>query len=302
MTVEVRDDRFHGVVGASGAEMETLADCFVFTEGPVWDPYEKHLIFSDIPTSTIHRWDAATGTITQIRDGTHKTNGNTYDAQGRLLSCEHVTSRVTRAESDGSRTVLASHYDGKQLNSPNDIVVDSRGDIWFTDPASGRRFELYGEIRAQELDFQGFFRVRPDGSDLTLLADDFETPNGLCFSLDERRLFVNDTARGHIRVFDVADNGAVKGGGVWAELTGDDAPGVVGVPDGMKVDSAGNLYCTGPGGIQVFAPDATCLGVIRIPHKVGNFAFGGDDLCELFVTASEYLFRTRVKVPGRKLF
>lgn len=302
MIVEVRDERFHTVVGDHGTDLETLGDTFVFTEGPAWHPYERHLTFSDIPTSTMHRWDAATGTITRIREGTHKTNGNTYDAEGRLLSCEHVSSRVTRAEPDGSRTVLATRYDGKQLNSPNDIVVHSSGDIYFTDPASGRRFELYGEIRDQELDFQGVFRVRPDGTGLTLLADDFETPNGLCFSLDEHRLYVNDTARGHIRVFDVAADGTVKGGGVWAELIGDDFPGVVGVPDGMKVDSQGNLYCTGPGGIQVLAPDATCLGVIRIPHKVGNFTFGGDDMCDLFVTASEFLFRTRVAVPGRRLF
>ena len=302
MSVEVRDERFHRVVGLVDAELETLGDGFVFTEGPAWHPYERHLIFSDIPTATMHRWDAATGVIAQIRDGTHKTNGNTYDAQGRLLSCEHVSSRVTRAEPDGSRTILATHHDGRQLNSPNDIVVHSGGDIWFTDPASGRRFETYGELREQELDFQGVFRMRPDGSGLTPIADDFETPNGLCFSRDERCLFVNDTARGHIRMFDIAADGSVSGGAVWAVMTGEDFPGVVGVPDGMKIDSEGNLYCTGPGGIQVFAPDATCLGVIRIPYKVGNFTFGGDDMRDLFVTASEYLLRTRVHIPGRRLF
>jgi gluconolactonase len=302
MPVEVRDARFNDVVGEEAGELETLADRFVFTEGPVWHPHEKHLIFSDIPTSTMHRFDPASGEIAQIREGTHKTNGNTYDAEGRLLSCEHVSSRVTRAEPDGSRTVLATHYDGRELNSPNDIVVHSGGDIYFTDPASGRRFELYGELRDQQLDFQGVFRVAPDGSGLTCLADDFETPNGLCFSLDEKRLFVNDTARGHIRVFDVAPDGSVSGGAVWLEMSGEDHPGVVGVPDGMKIDRAGNLYSTGPGGIQVFAPDATCLGVIRIPLKVGNFTFGGDDLCDLYVTASEYLLRTRVIVPGREVF
>lgn len=302
MTVEVRDDRFHDVVGDGSAGLETLGEGFVFTEGPAWDPHERHLTFSDIPTSTMHRWDADTGAIAQIREKTHKTNGNTYDAQGRLLSCEHITSRVTRAETDGRTSVLASHYEGRELNSPNDIVVRSDGDIYFTDPASGRRFALYGEVRKQDLDFQGFFRVAPDGTGLTLLADDFETPNGLCFSLDERQLFVNDTARGHIRVFDLAEDGAVTGGAVWADLTGNDFPGVAGVPDGMKIDSLGNLYCTGPGGVQVFAPDATCLGVIRIPHKVGNFTFGGNDMCDLFVTASEYLLRTRVRVPGLKLF
>jgi gluconolactonase len=300
MGVEVRDERMHAVVGDS--DLETLGDGFVFTEGPAWHPYERHLTFSDIPTATMHRWDAASGTIAQIREGTHKTNGNTYDAQGRLLSCEHVSSRVTRAEPDGSRTVLATHYEGTQLNSPNDIVVHSCGDVYFTDPASGRRFELYGELRDQELDFQGVFRVRADGAGLTLLADDFETPNGLCFSLDERRLFVNDTARGHIRVFDIAEDGTATGGEVWAAVTGEDFPGVVGVPDGMKIDSEGNLYSTGPGGIQVFAPDATCLGIIRIPYKVGNFTFGGADMRDLFVTASQYLLRTRVEIPGRLLF
>jgi gluconolactonase len=302
MPIEVRDPRFIDIVGAAAGDLETLGDRFVFTEGPVWHPYEKHLTFSDIPTSTMYRWNPASGEIATVRENTQKTNGNTYDAQGRLLSCEHVSSRVTRAEADGSRTVLATHYEGRQLNSPNDIVVHSSGDIYFTDPASGRRFELYGELRDQELDFQGVFRVGPDGRGLTLLADDFETPNGLCFSLDEKRLFVNDTARGHIRVFELAADGAVSGGDVWAAMTGEDFPGVVGVPDGMKIDRDGNLYSTGPGGIQVFAPDATCLGVIRIPYKVGNFTFGGDDMCDLFVTASQYLLRARVRTPGRPLF
>jgi gluconolactonase len=233
--------------------------------------------------------------LSTFRNPSNKANDNTYDRQGRLLSCEHATSRVVRQEKNGSMTVLASHHGGKELNSPNDIVVKSDGAIYFSDPTYGRIREDVGVPRELQLSFRGVYRVAGDGAPTQLLGDDFEQPNGLCFTLDEKRLFVNDTMRGHIRVFDVAADGALTGGQVWAELTGEGE----GRPDGMKLDSAGSLYCTGPGGVHVLDPQARCLGVIRTPERVTNIAWGDDDLKSLYVTGINALYRVRVTVPGR---
>ncbi len=231
---------------------------------------------------------------TVFRQPSHKANGNTLDRQGRLLTCEHVTSRVVRQEADGRLTVLASHYAGQELNSPNDIVVKRDGPLYFTDPNFGRRPTRFGVPRAQQQPCQGVYRLNPETGALIRLVDDFDQPNGLCFSLDERHLFVNDSPRGHIRVFKVKEDGALTGGEVWAELRGV-GPGV---PDGMKLDAAGNLYCAGPGGIHIFAPDAACLGVIRLPEQAANFCWGGDDLRDLFICASTTLWRVRTQVAG----
>jgi gluconolactonase len=183
--VAIRNPRFGDVVG--DAVMEKLAGGFGFTEGPVWHPYEKWLVFSDIPGSRMHRL-LASGEIEVFRDPSNKANGNTLDRQGRLLSCEHATSRVTRAEPDGTVTVLASHYGDKTLNSPNDIVVATGGAVYFTDPTYGRQ-PFFGVPREPELTFRGVYRIDADGASPTLLVDDFAQPNGLCFSLDESRLF-----------------------------------------------------------------------------------------------------------------
>ena len=189
--------------------------------------------------------------------------------------------------------MLASHHDGKELNSPNDVVVKSDGAIYFSDPTYGRR-EHFGVLREPQLAFRGVYRLAPDGKTLTLLADDFGQPNGLCFSLDEMVLFVNDTDRQHIRAFDVKGDGTLANNRIWAKTVGDGA----GAPDGMKIDSAGNVYSCGPGGIHVFAPDATCLGVIKVPEHAANFCWGDDDLKSLFITASKSIYRIRVQVPG----
>jgi gluconolactonase len=295
MTIEIRDKRLTAVTGES-VTFERLATGFAFTEGPVWHPHERWLIFSDIPSNRLHRWFPS-GELAVHRAPSNMANGNTLDRQGRLVSCEHATSRVTRAETNGTVTVLASHYGGKALNSPNDIVVAADGAIYFTDPTYGR-MDYVGVKRDVELAFRGVYRLAPESGALTLLADDFGQPNGLCLSLDETHLFVNDTERRHIRVFTLATDGTVSGGAVWATATGEGA----GAPDGMKIDSAGNLYCTGPGGIHVFAPEGACLGVIRTPEKAANFAFGEDDLRSLFITASTSLYRVRVAVPGRRVF
>ena len=291
--LDVREARLMAIV-APDAPMDQLATGFEFLEGLVWLPGARALIFSDIPGDAMHRWDAASG-ATVFRRPSHKANGNTLDGQGRILTCEHATSRVVRQEPDGRLTVLASHYAGVELNSPNDIVVKRDGAIYFTDPNFGRRPTRHGVPRAQQLGFQAVFRLDPETGALVAVADDFEQPNGLCFSLDETRLFVNDSPRGHIRVFDVLADGSLRGGEVWAELSGS-GPGV---PDGMKLDAAGNLYCAGPGGIHIFDTGATCLGVIRMSEQAANFCWGGDDLRDLLIGASTTLWRVRVQAPGR---
>ena len=247
MTLEIRDPRLTSIVGTH-VEFERIATGCLFTEGPLWHPRGEYLLWSDMPGDHLRRWSKADG-ITTFRQPCNKSNGLTWDRQGRLLACEHASSQVTRTEPDGRIMPLATHYDGKQLNSPNDIVCAQDGGIYFSDPPYGRA-EFYGVKREQELAFQGVYRAGADARKPMLLVDDFDRPNGLCFSLDQRRLFVNDTARQHIRVFDVRDNGALAGGQVWAETKGEGK----GAPDGMKLDSAGNVYCCGPGGIHVFSP------------------------------------------------
>ncbi|MEL7435273.1 MAG: SMP-30/gluconolactonase/LRE family protein, partial [Chloroflexota bacterium] len=202
-----------------------------------------------------------------------------------------------RLENDGQITVMATHYGDKQLNSPNDIVVKSDGTIYFTDPMSGRS-EYYGIPRASELGFQGVYRLDPDTDAVTLLVDDFVLPNGLCFSLDERQLFVNDTRKKHIRVFDMQDDGTLSNGRLFAETVGDED----GVPDGMKIDSAGHLFTTGQGGIQIFDMDGVCLGRIFIPAQTANFCWGDPDLKTLYITASTTVYRLRLQVSGVPLF
>jgi gluconolactonase len=293
MSLEIRDPCIRDIVSAEAA-VEKLATGIGFGEGPVWDRAGKRLVFSDMKHDHMRSW-RADGGLSTFRKPSNKANGNTYDRQGRLLSCEHATSRVVRQEKDGSITVLASHHGGKELNSPNDIVVKSDGAIYFSDPTYGRIREDVGVLRELQLTFRGVYRVAGDGASTQLLAADFEQPNGLCFTLDEKRLFVNDTMRGHIRVFDVAADGTLSGGQVWAELTGAGE----GRPDGMKLDRAGNVYCTGPGGVHVLDPQARCLGVIRTPERVTNIAWGDDDLRSLYLTGITALYRVRVRVPGR---
>ncbi len=271
---------------------EKIAGGFHFTEGPIWNPREECLIFSDIIGNTMYRWHRKSG-VAIFRQPSHMANGNTYDMEGRILTCEHATSRVSRSDGDGSYEVLVSHYKGLELNSPNDIVVRSDGSIYFTDPNSGRG-PRYGIEREQQLAFQGVYRLDPETGSLILLIDDFSKPNGLCFSPDETRLFINDTDHQHIRVFDVNADGTIGNGRVWAKTSGS-APGVA---DGMKFDQAGNLYCCGSGGIHVFNSRGDLLGVIKTEEVAANFSWGGTDMCDLFITANTSLYRLRVNIPG----
>jgi len=292
MSVEIRDDRFRAVVG-DDAVLEQVATGFMFTEGPLWHGRDGYLLFSDMPGDHLRKWSPQGGVVT-FRKPCNQSNGLAWDRQGRLLACEHASSSLTRTERDNTITTLASHYEGKELNSPNDVVVRSDGTIFFTDPTYGRA-EYYGRPRECELSFRGVYCIAPDTRTLTLLANDFAQPNGLCLSADESQLFVNDTERGHIRVFDVRADGTLANGREWARTTGEGA----GAPDGMKLDAQSNLYCCGPGGVHVFAPDATCLGVIRVPEGTANFAWGDADYQSLYITASSSLYRTRTRVRGR---
>ncbi len=295
-TIEIRDDRFLDIVAAD-AELETVGGGFLFLEGPIWHPVENHLTFSDIPGNEMFRL-GADGNLTSFRQPSDMANGNTYDAEGRMISCQHANSRVTRTEHDGSITVLATHFEGRELNSPNDVVVRRDGLIYFTDPTYGR-MDYFGVERDCEMDCQGVYCVTPDGKIITQLANDFGQPNGLCFSLDQTKLYVNDTDKKHIRVFDIAPDGTATGGDIWVEVstgTGD------GHPDGMKIDSLGNVYCTGPGGVHVIAPDGVTLGVIRMKEFTANFAWGGADLKDLYFTSSTSLYRIKVRTAGLALF
>jgi gluconolactonase len=277
---------------APGATLERLADGFLFTEGPVWRRKEGALHFSDIPASRRYRWHPADG-ATLLRDPNDKGNGMTLDVEGNLLVCHHATSTLVRERPEGSREIVASHWQGRELNSPNDVVVRSDGTIYFTDPSYGRYAAAYGVPREQELTFQGVYRLDTGGV-LHLEVEDFEMPNGLCLSPDESLLYVNDSARAHIRAFAVGPDGSLGERRLFADAIGAAAPGEE--VDGMKCDERGNVYVTGPGGIWVISPQAEHLGTIEVPETVGNLAWGGEDGLTLFVCASSSLYTLRMAV------
>lgn len=279
------------------ATLDEIATGFGFTEGPIWHPTEQWLMFSDIQESRQYIWRETAG-HSLFRLPSNQANGNYFDRDGRVISCEHASSQVVVHDHNAKRvTPIATHFEGRVLNSPNDIICDSHGRIWFTDPAYGRTRADLGEIRPQDLDFQGVYRRDPDGS-LHLVARDFDQPNGLCMSQDETRLFINDSPAGHIRVFDVQDDGSLSGGKVWADVVGN-GPWV---PDGMKTTTSDHILCNGPSGVHVFAPDATCLGVILMPQKSTNFCFGGVDMTSLFITASTSVYRIETRLTGLPMF
>ena len=283
------------LVRADGA-LERLATGFVCTEGPIWHPRDACLLFSDIPADSRYRWSDARG-VELVQKPTHKGNGMTLDEELRLIVCEHLTNAVVRIDSAGERTVLASRYGDAELNSPNDVVVKSDGAVYFTDPNYGRQDDTFGRVRPCELSFQGVFRISPDGQDVALLVDNFEQPNGLCFSPSEDFLYVNDTPAGSIRVFSVGGDGLLSDGRVFYEGIGtrDLAAGAV---DGMKCDEAGNVYVTGPDGIWVIAPDSTLLGVLAVPERTLNLAWGGPEWADLYVAAFTSIYRLPMRVAG----
>lgn len=268
-------------------EAERLATGFGFTEGPLWHP-DGFYYFVDIRANTLHR--VTPGRAPElVRKDTGEGNGTTFDLQGRLILCEGAHRRVTRTGADGGIEVLADRYEGKRLNRPNDVVCKSDGSLYFTDPG------LRVPLAERELYYAGVYRIAPDGA-LTLVAD-CEYPNGLAFSPDERTLYVANTRwTQYIHAFELDAGGGVVRRRIFADMSSD---GTAGVPDGMKVDVEGRVYCTGPGGTWVFAPDGTRLGIIRTPEVPANVCFGGPDLRTLFFTARTSIYTLRVKVPGQ---
>ena len=277
------------------SKLEKIATGFVFTEGPIWDESQGCLFFGDIPANKMRKWTEAKG-AQLFREPSGKSNGLTLDKQGRLIACEHANRRVSRTEKDGTVVTIADKYNGKKLNSPNDVVVKFDGSIYFTDPPYGLSAE-FGNPGEQELPFQGVYRLSADGKTLTLLIDDFDKPNGLAFSPDESLLYIDDTDGVHVRVFDVKSDGTITNGRIFADLKGTD-PGSV---DGMKIDSEGNVYVTGPGGISIFDPSGKKLGRIDVPEVAANLAWGGKDWKTLFITASTSVYRIRLAIEGIKV-
>ena len=295
IALDVQDSQLTEIIPADGA-LETVADGFRFLEGPVWHPYEMHLRFSDIPGNATYQWSASEG-VSIYRANSHMANGNTYDRQGRLLSCHHASSRVTRMDDDQTMRVIASHFEGKELNSPNDIVVKSDDSIYFTDPPYGRE-ATHGIPRRPQLEFNGVYRLNPHDGALTLLTTALNRPNGLCFSLDESLLYVNDSPEYRVYAFDVEADGTLSNPRPFAETRGD-GPGV---PDGMKMDSAGHLYCCAQGGLHVFKADGTLLGRILTPMQITNFTWGDEDMRGIYMTGATTLYRVRSAIPGLPLF
>jgi gluconolactonase len=300
MAVQVNAPAFLELVDED-AELERLGTGFTFTEGPLWNP-DGFLLFSDMPGDVRRRWDAENG-VTEVANPSNKGNGMTFDLDGKLIVCEHVTSSVVRMDPDGTgsgREVIASHYGDRELNAPNDVVVKSDGAIYFSDPTYGR-MPGFGIERDQDLDFQGVYRIPPGGGDTQLLADDFGQPNGLCFSTDESLLYVNDTEKAHIRVFDVQDDGTIASSRVLADGIGTASLEIGDLVDGMKVDERGNIWVTGPGGVLAFSPEGEHIGTIEVPEPVGNLNWGGPDWNWMFIPATSSVYRIECKVSGNRL-
>ena len=277
------------------APVERLAGGFTFTEGPIWHPRDQYLLFSDMPADVRRRWDERGG-VREVMKPSNKCNGMTYDANLGLIVCEHATSSLIR-ERDGRRDVIASHFEGKELNSPNDVCVRSDGSIYFSDPWYGR-MPVYGVERPRRQGFQGVYRVPPGGGQPQLVVDRnlFEQPNGLCFSPDERILYVNDTVRALIRAFDVNADGTLGPDRIFASgIRSELEPGV---PDGMKCDASGNVWVTAPGGVWVYSRSGALLGKVKVPELVANLHWGKSDWRTLFMTATHSLYAVRTKVAA----
>ena len=274
-----------------GTELKRLATNFKFTEGPVWNSAGGFWIFSDIPANLLYKCTPA-AEVEIFRSPSGESNGNTLDREGRLVTCEHANRRVSRTEKDGTVATLADRWEGKRFNSPNDLAVKSDGSIYFTDPDYGTP-----KSEARETEFCGVYRLMPDGK-VTLLVKDFVKPNGIAFSPDEKRLYINDSdvSQQHMRVFDVQPDGSLANGRIFADMKKPRG----GVPDGMKVDSQGNVYSSGSSGVWIFAPDGKQLGIIEMPQMPANLCFGGADGKTLFITAQTSVYTIRVKIAGDK--
>jgi gluconolactonase len=288
---EVLDERFRFCHGDHW--LERLHGGCRWTEGPAWFPAGRYLVFSDIPNDRTLRWDETTGAIGVFRQPAGYANGHTVDRQGRLVSCQQGDRRVTRTEHDGSLTVLADSYEGKRLNSPNDIVERSDRSLWFTDPSYGIDSDYEGHQAPSEIGACHVYRIDPASGQVTIAADDFDRPNGLAFSGEERQLYISDSARRHIRVFDVAGdaNASLTGGSVFATCG-------AGTFDGLRLDSAGRIWAAAGDGLHCLDPDGTLIGKIRVPETVANFTFAGAKRNQLLICATSSLYSILVNVTG----
>ena len=300
--LEVHNPGLHDLI-APDAPIERIAGGLGFTEGPVWRG--TYLLFSDIPNKRIARWRRLPEGSELTTYATGMSNGLTLDRQGQVLAAEHDGRRVSRVTDDGTRTALVEQFQGKRLNSPNDIVVKSDGSVYFTDPPYAIQPSTPGMTRpagwwtapipGKELPYNGVYRLTPDGT-LHLLVDDFALPNGLAFSPDESVLYVDDSAHKHIRAFDVRPDGTLSNSRILLDMASDDP----GVPDGFKVDVHGNVFCTGPGGVWVCRPNGELLGRIVLPELPANLAWGEDGSI-LFLTARTSVYRLPTKTRGALL-
>jgi gluconolactonase len=304
--IDRHDPRFDALIPMA-AKLEKLADGFEWSEGPVWVRREGYLLFSDIPRNSVMRWQEGQGASLAFTPSGYTgsaafkgeepgSNGLLIDSQGRLVLCQHGDRRVARRESDGSFTTLADRYEGKRLNSPNDGAFKSNGDLYFTDPPYG--LPLREKDPARELDFFGVYRLSPEGT-LTLLTKEMTRPNGIAFSPDEKTLYVaqSDPQAALWKAFDVSADGMLGPGRLFFDATEWAKAGRPGLPDGLKVDRAGNLFATAPGGVHVFAPDGTHLGSIDTGERTANCAWGGDGTV-LYITADMYLCRIQTATKG----
>jgi gluconolactonase len=282
------------------AAVERLATGFRWSEGPVWFGDGRYLLWSDIPNNRIMKWEEETGRVSVFRKPSNFANGNTRDRQGRLVTCEHDSRRVTRTEYDGTITVVLDCFQGKPLNSPNDVVVKSDDSIWFTDPPFGILSNYEGHTATSELP-TNVYRVDGKSGQATVVTGDIPRPNGLCFSPDEKRLYivVSGATPREIRVFDVVDNGTKLASGRVFINAG------TGVPDGFRCDTEGNLWCgfggEGQDGVAIFNPDAKLIGRILLPERCANLCFGGPKRNRLFLASSQSLYSVYVNAQGATL-
>jgi gluconolactonase len=294
---EVVDPRFRGLAFIY-VRVEKLWTGCRWAEGPAWFGGGRYLVWSDIPNDRMLRWDETDGSVSVFRQPSLNANGHTVDGLGRLVSCEHRGRCISRTEHDGRRVVLASHFEGRRFNSPNDVVVKSDGSIWFSDPSYGIDSDYEGDAAASEMGAQRVYRLDPADGRVRAVASDFLQPNGLAFSPDESLLYIVDTGATHqrdgphhVRRFRVGPEGDLSGGEVFAECP-------VGLYDGLRVDVHGNLWLSAGDGVHCHAPDGTLLGKIRIPEPVANLCFGGAKRNRLFICATSSLYSVFLNTRG----
>ena len=298
---EILDKSFKPLINGT-AKLERLYNGCRWAEGPAYFPAGRYLVWSDIPNNRIMRYDETDGNVSVFRQPSNNTNGHTVDRQGRLISCEHLGRRVTRTEYDGTITVVADRYQGKRLNSPNDVVVKSDGSIWFTDPAYGIDWDYEGERAESEIGACHVYRADPESGEVSIVADDFVRPNGIAFSPDETKLYIADTGATHmddgprhIRVFDVVNGKKLRGGSVFATCS-------AGFFDGFRFDEDGRLWTSAFDGVHCYNQAADLIGKIKVPEVVGNLCFGGLKRNRLYICGTTSLYAYYLLLRGAKTF